>query len=343
MPGKFSKHKHNHNSHGPAKKSNNGKEKPGSADPFQESKQRVNTVNKAYKEVKGTTSGKVIHRRREKRVSQEEGIGKVSRVKSSRFKLYIEYDGSRFSGWQKQPDAKTIQGTLLSAAKEVFGDAPADIQGSGRTDSGVHAICQVAHLDVSTMLAPEIIRMKLNDNLPHDINILEVEKARPDFHARHDALTRSYIYQVSRRRSAFGKNYTWWIKDKLNFSDMNEAASLLAGMHDFVSFSDEDPNEKSTRVLIENIQLEERGALILIRITGSHFLWKMVRRIAGVLVEIGRGKKNRDDLSFYLNNKSAEPAKYTAPPAGLFLEGVYYKGDRQPDKIIQPSFVNHIF
>jgi len=193
------------------------------------------------------------------------------------------------------------------------------------------------------MLAPEIIRMKLNDNLPHDINILEVEKARPDFHARHDALTRSYIYQVSRRRSAFGKNYTWWIKDKLNFSDMNEAASLLAGMHDFVSFSDEDPNEKSTRVLIENIQLEERGVLILIRITGSHFLWKMVRRIAGVLVEIGRGKKNRDDLSFYLNNKSAEPAKYTAPPAGLFLEGVYYKGDRQPDKIIQPSFVNHIF
>jgi tRNA pseudouridine38-40 synthase len=260
--------------------------------------------------------------------------------KFSRFKLYIEYDGSRFSGWQKQPDAKTIQGTLLAAARDVFAETPVDIQGSGRTDSGVHALCQVAHLDVNTMLAPEIIRMKLNDNLPHDIHILEVEKAHPNFHARHDAIARSYVYQVSRRRSAFGKNFSWWIKDKLNFKDMNEASALLKGMHNFESFSDEDPNEKSTRVLIENIQLEEKGALILIRITGSHFLWKMVRRIAGILVEIGRGNKNRDDLLFYLENKSSEPARYTAPPAGLFLEGVYYKGDVQPEKITIPGFVN---
>ncbi len=259
----------------------------------------------------------------------------------ARFKLYIEYDGTRYSGWQKQQDARTIQGTLLKAAAEIFKQEKIDIQGSGRTDSGVHAICQVAHLDVKTMLAPEIIRMKMNDQLPHDINILEVEKAHPKFHARHDAISRSYIYQISRRRSAFGKNYLWWIKDKLDFNAMNEAAKVLIGMHDFKSFTDDNPSEKSTKVKIGDIKLEETGDLILIRIKGSHFLWKMVRRIVGVLVEIGRGKKSKEDLLFYLRNKSDEPAKYTAPPAGLFLEAVQYKSETHIESPI-PSFINKI-
>jgi tRNA pseudouridine38-40 synthase len=124
----------------------------------------------------------------------------------SRFKLYIEYDGTRYSGWQKQQNSKTIQGTIIKAAEEIFGGSKLDIQGSGRTDSGVHALCQVAHLEVKTMLAPEIMKFKFNDKLPHDINILEIEKAGLNFHARHDAVSRSYIYQISRRRTAFGKN-----------------------------------------------------------------------------------------------------------------------------------------
>lgn len=260
----------------------------------------------------------------------------------ARFKLYIEYEGTRYSGWQKQKDARTIQGTLLKAAKEIFNEDKIDIQGSGRTDSGVHAICQVAHLDVKTMLAPEIIRMKMNDQLPHDINIIEVEKAHPKFHARHDAISRSYIYQVSRRRSAFGKNYLWWIKDKLDFDAMNQASKLLLGMHDFSSFSDDDPTEKSTKVKIEDIKLEEAGDLILIRIRGSHFLWKMVRRIVGVLVEIGRGKKSKEDLLFYLKNKSDEPTRFTAPPAGLFLESVQYKNEVLQETSI-PSFANKLY
>ncbi|MFO7446921.1 MAG: tRNA pseudouridine(38-40) synthase TruA [Ignavibacteriaceae bacterium] len=263
-----------------------------------------------------------------------------------RFKIYLEYDGTRYSGWQKQTgqaDTRTIQGTLIKTANEIFGTTGLDLQGSGRTDSGVHAICQAAHLDVKTMLAPEIIRMKFNDLLPHDINILEVEKTYPNFHARHDAVNRSYIYQISRRRSAFGKNHLWWIKDKLDFNAMKEASGFLIGMHDFASFADKDPGEKSTKVMLKNIQMKEEGALILIRITGSHFLWKMVRRITGVLVEIGRHKKNKDDLLYYLKNKINEPAKYTAPPAGLFLEAVYYKGDLQPDDFYPPSFLTNNF
>ncbi len=248
----------------------------------------------------------------------------------SRFKMFIEYEGTRYSGWQKQPgqtSTKTIQGALLKAAEEIFKKEKVDIQGAGRTDSGVHALCQVAHLDVRTMLAPEIIKLKLNDLLPHDINILEIEKTYPNFHARHDAVKRSYLYQVSTRRTAFGKNYVWWIKDKLDFKAMEKGAKLFTGMNDFSSFSDQDIYEKSTKVLIEKIQLKKEGDIILIRIVGSHFLWKMVRRMVGVLVEIGRGKLTEADLKIFLITKSKEPAKYTAPPSGLFLEQVIYKGD----------------
>jgi len=245
----------------------------------------------------------------------------------SRFKLYIEYEGTRYSGWQKQENAKTIQGSLIKAAIDVFDEDFKDLQGSGRTDSGVHAICQVAHLDVKTMLAPEIIRMKLNDLLPHDINILEVEKTNREFHARHDAKARSYIYQISRRRTAFGKNFVWWIKDDLDFKKMEIASKLFLGMNNFASFSDDEPEEKSTKVLIDDIQLKEDGDLILIRNTGSHFIWKMVRRIVGILAEVGRDRKSEKDILFYLNNKTNEPARFTAPPSGLFLEKVTYEGE----------------
>ena len=250
----------------------------------------------------------------------------------SRFKLFIEYEGTRYSGWQKQENAKTIQGTIVKAANEIFGNDFVDLQGSGRTDSGVHALCQVAHLDAKTVLAPEIIRMKLNDLLPHDINILEVEKTSTNFHARQDAKTRSYLYQISKRRTSFGKNYVWWIKDKLDFKKMESASKLFAGMHDFSSFSDDDPEEKSTKVMIDEVQIKEDGDLILIRIVGSHFIWKMVRRIVGVLVEVGRGKKTENDIIGYLKHKSAEVAKFTAPPSGLYLEQVLYDGEELSDE-----------
>ena len=247
-----------------------------------------------------------------------------------RFKLFIEYEGTRFSGWQKQENAKTVQGSIIKAVREIFNDDFLDLQGAGRTDSGVHALCQVAHLDVKTVLAPEIIRMKLNDLLPYDINILEIEKTSKEFHARHSAKSRSYIYQISRRRTAFGKNFVWWIKDKLDFKKMESASKYFIGMNNFASFSDDDPEDKSTKVLIDDIQLKEDGDLILIRIIGSHFIWKMVRRIVGILVEAGRGRKSEKDILFYLNNKSSEPAKFTAPPSGLFLEKVVYDNETIP-------------
>lgn len=246
----------------------------------------------------------------------------------SLFKLYIEYDGTRYSGWQMQKQSKTVQGKLLEIASQIFKGEKIDIQGSGRTDAGVHAICQIAHLDVKTMLAPEIIRMKFNDELPHDICVMEVEKANPKFHARHDAKSRSYIYQISKRRTAFGKPFVWWIKDKLDVEKMNKASKIFIGMNNYVSFAEKDELEKSTKVLIEDVQLKEEGDLILIRIIGSHFLWKMVRRMVGVLVEVGRGKLAEKDIKYFLEHESPTPAKYTAPPSGLFLESVTYENEK---------------
>jgi tRNA pseudouridine38-40 synthase len=247
----------------------------------------------------------------------------------ARFKLFIEYEGTRFSGWQVQKNARTVQGELLGAMKSVFGTSDFELYGSGRTDGGVHALGQVAHLDVRTVLAPPVIRMKTNDLLPADINIIEVEKAAAAFHARHDAVARSYLYQISRRRTAFGKRYVWWVKDKLDGEKMWQALQCFTGINDFQSFTADDPEEKSTTVQIDSVDIKEAGDLILIRIVGSHFIWKMVRQIVGSVVEVGRGKLAMNDLKSFLHNASDEPAKYTAPPSGLFLERVYYRGDHR--------------
>jgi tRNA pseudouridine38-40 synthase len=242
-----------------------------------------------------------------------------------RFKLTIEYDGTRYSGWQMQKGGKTIQGELLDACKDLFKKEELDLFGAGRTDSGVHAIGQVAHLGVETDLVPLKIKYGINDRLPPDICILNLEEANPKFHARHDASARSYIYQVCRRRSAFGKKYIWWIKDQLDFNLMNEVAKNFIGMKDYRYFTDEDAEQSSTKVEIIHSQVHEFGDLLVFHVVGSHFLWKQVRRMTGVLVEAGRGKLSPAQVASFFKIKSDIPARLTAPPSGLFLERVYYR------------------
>lgn len=248
----------------------------------------------------------------------------------ARFKLFIEYEGTRYHGWQVQKNARTVQGEMLDAAEHVFKTNGIEFYGAGRTDAGVHALEQVAHLDVETVLGPEIIRMKLNDKLPSDINILEVEKAAKTFHARHDAVGRSYIYQIARRRTAIGKRFVWWIKEDLKIDDMKEAATLFSGSNDFASFTEDDPEEKSTKVILHEIEIREAGDLIILRFTGSHFLWKLVRRLVGTIAAVGRGKASLDDVRGWLKRPSPDPARLTAPPSGLFLEKVSYSTKERP-------------
>lgn len=243
-----------------------------------------------------------------------------------RFKLTLEYDGSRYSGWQLQKDERSIQGELIQVATKVFDNQPVEIYGAGRTDAGVHARGQVAHLEVgNTRLSPDQVRMAMNDALGHAINILQVEKVNPKFHARFDARSRSYTYQISKRRDAFGKKYVWWVRDPLNLSAMRNAAARLEGFHDFRSFGmTEKDVQKSTKVDLYRVEIREEGDRIIIHITGSHFLWKMVRRMVGVLVEVGRGNMAAQDIDLFLKTDSREPARFTAPPSGLFLEHVEY-------------------
>jgi tRNA pseudouridine38-40 synthase len=265
-----------------------------------------------------------------------------------RFKLTIEYAGTRYSGWQIQKNAKTIAGEIDRATRTVTGRKDFELYGSGRTDAGVHALGQIAHLDVATTLPPETLRQRLNDELPADINILAAVQVPHRFHARHDAVARRYLYQIARRRTAFGKNYVWWVKEPIDAAAMRDAARAFVGMRDFRSFAVADARDEpgeapaSTLVLVDRLDIVEAGELVLVSIQGSHFLWKMVRRIVGVLVEIGRGGLPPDAIATFLaqdsafaqpnvselrRDKSSAPARLTAPPSGLFLEKVFYKDD----------------
>jgi tRNA pseudouridine38-40 synthase len=254
----------------------------------------------------------------------------------ARFKLTLEYAGTRYSGWQRQTNARTVQGELERAVADATGQRDFECQGSGRTDAGVHALGQVAHLEVHASLPPETLRRRINDLLPPDIHVLTLARAHHRFHARHAAVARSYLYQVSRRRTAFAKPFVWWVKEALDVTAMAEAAGRFAGMHDFRSFSDSDPAEKSTEVLVEAVSVKQDGDLMLIRVVGSHFLWKMVRRMVGVIVEIGRGRMPVSDVETLLAHPSATPAALTAPASGLFLERVFYEDDPR-DLPLEPA------
>jgi tRNA pseudouridine38-40 synthase len=246
------------------------------------------------------------------------------------FKVLLEYDGTRYSGWQDQKNARTVMGELRKAAKEVF-RTDVDMQGAGRTDAGVHALGQVMHMKVSTAVRhkPDVIRQRMNELLPADIVILDIEQAPRNFHARHDARTRAYIYQVSGRKQAFMKKYVWWIKDPLDIDAMRRAATLLIGRHDFVCFRAHDPSRphEPTIVVVDSAAIEVEEDVVTFRFEASHYLWRMVRRIVGVLVKVGRGEVSQDEFQQLLEGKCddrLDVAAWTAPASGLFLESVRY-------------------
>ena len=246
------------------------------------------------------------------------------------FRILLEYDGTRYSGWQDQKNARTVMGELKQAAREIFGEN-VDMQGAGRTDAGVHALGQVMHLRVASPVrhSPDAIKRRLNDLIPADIVILDVERAERNFHARHDARSRVYIYQISRRKQAFMKRYVWWIKDELDVKAMERAAAALVGRHDFECFRAADPSKpgESTIVEVGKVEIEIEEDIILFRIEASHFLWRMVRRIVGVLVKVGTGEVSQPDFKKLLEGRcdsNLDVAAWTAPAAGLFLERVRY-------------------
>jgi tRNA pseudouridine38-40 synthase len=243
-----------------------------------------------------------------------------------RYRISLEYDGTRYAGWQVQQNAKSVQGALITAARAAFEDV-GQVMGSGRTDSGVHALEQVAHIDLPRGLSTRNVIHGLNDVLPADINVRSAAAVDRRFHARHDAKGRSYLYQIATRRTAFAKPYVWWIRDELDVGAMRRAALAAIGMHDYQAFADLDPEEGSTKVLVESVDIAVAGELILVRMRASHFLRKMVRRVVGTLVEIGRGAQPATLFGDALEAGDDVQIRYTAPPSGLFLEQVIYAGE----------------
>jgi tRNA pseudouridine38-40 synthase len=246
------------------------------------------------------------------------------------WKLTLEYDGTRYSGWQEQKNARTVMGELRKAAEDYFG-GDVDLYGSGRTDAGVHALAQVAHLRTASRASrqPRDVMRGLNDRLPVDVVVFAAEQVSARFHARHDARTRTYRYQISTRKTAFSKKYVWWIKDELDVPAMARAAKMLEGRHDFVCFRAPDASrpDESTIVVVDQAEVEVQDHLILFRIEASHFLWRMVRRVVGVLVKLGAGQIKLDEFEQLLSGRCdprLDVAAWTAPSSGLFLEEVRY-------------------
>ncbi len=241
------------------------------------------------------------------------------------YKLSVAYDGTKYKGWQRLPNEQnTIQGILEEAISSLLGYA-ITINGSGRTDAGVHASEQVANVKVSGKLDTLVFQKELNQLLPPDIVVKEMELVKNSFHGRYSATGKCYIYTIDTREKpcVFTKLYTYHFPQELDYSAMQKAIDFLVGTHDFSAFCDK-KEEKSCVRTINSIELTQNGHILTIEYCGDGFLNHMVRILTGTLLEIGMGKKEATDVSTILASKQRSQAGFTAPARGLRLEKVYY-------------------
>ena len=253
------------------------------------------------------------------------------------YRLIIEYDGTKLSGWQVQARYRTVQGDLLKALRELLGDESVDLQGSGRTDAGVHALHQVASLRCRDAADTRFVLRKLDELLPPDIAVLSIEPAPDSFHARHDAISRSYRYQLTQRRSAFGKRFSWWVPGRLDTRAMASAAARFVGRIDFHAFCKHPEAASSTLVVVEECAVVALTPFVLVRVRGSHFLWGQVRRMVGALVHVGRTASPPEQVDAWL--RGDQPLPPAAPAAGLFLEDVRYPGETRKPPPLFPTAI----
>ena len=244
-----------------------------------------------------------------------------------RYKLTIEYDGAPFMGWQWQDHGPSIQGALQTAGAKINGGNPVEVYGAGRTDSGVHALGQVAHIDLIKPLRQDKVRDALNFHLgEHPISILEAQAVHSDFHARFDARKREYLYRVIDRRPrlALDRGRVWRIPQKLDTDAMQAAAQYLLGEHDFTTFRDTQCQAKSPIKTLSEITVLRADSEIHIYLRARSFLHKQVRSIIGSLAEVGRGVWTKDDIKTALEKRDRCACGPVAPPDGLYLLSVSY-------------------
>jgi len=246
-------------------------------------------------------------------------------------KVTLSYDGADFSGWQVQPDASTVQGTLASAIGRITGEKVLP-QGSGRTDAGVHALAQVMTFVTESSVPTENFVKALNDILPASVRVLEVAEAPPEFHARHSARSKTYRYRIYRESICppFLARYVWHYPYRLAEEEMRRAASLVVGEHDFTSFAAVDPERGRDEAAASNVRTifssswERLEDELVYTVRGSGFLHHMVRNLVGTFILVGKGTLAVDDVTRILAARNRSAAGATAPASGLYLVNVEY-------------------
>jgi len=243
-----------------------------------------------------------------------------------RYRIIIEYDGTGFVGWQRQDNGPSVQARLEDALGAFSGET-AVVHGAGRTDSGVHALGQVAHFDLEREFEPDTVRDALNFHLkPEPISVLDAALAADDFHARFSATARSYLYRITNRRPplTLERNRSWWVPAPLDADAMAEAARVLVGNHDFTTFRAVACQANSPVKTLDALEVRRIGAHIEITARARSFLHRQVRNMAGTLKLAGEGKWTAQDVARALAAKDRSRGGATAPARGLYLTEVTY-------------------
>jgi len=242
------------------------------------------------------------------------------------YKLTIQYDGGRYKGWQRLGDGEnTIQGKMEYVLSEMTG-VRTELIGCSRTDAGVHALSQIANFKTILDLSEAEIKTYLNQYLPNDISVTEVVLVTESFHARYHAKGKTYLYKIwnEEHSNPFMRKYSMYVEKKLTISEMKKASRYFIGEHDFTAFSNAKSKKKSMVREIYSIDIEELDDFIDIRVCGNGFLYNMVRRIIGTLVEVGLGKTNAEDIPGIIISKERYQTGSMADACGLFLEKIEY-------------------
>lgn len=247
--------------------------------------------------------------------------------KQRNIKITLKYDGTKYHGWQKQGNTeKTIQGKLEQLLSRMT-EEEIEVQGSGRTDAGVHAVGQVANFHTYTNMSLDDMKQYMQTYLPKDIGILQIEEENLRFHSRLSAKKKQYEYQIylGKENPVFERFYCWHIDEPIDIEEMKKASRFFIGEHDFKSFCGNPKMKKSTIRTIEDIKIEKQDDFLYLQFTGNGFLMNMVRILTGTLVEVGLGKRNYDEMEEILNARKREVAGVLAPAQGLFLKKVWYE------------------
>ena len=242
------------------------------------------------------------------------------------YRIIVEYDGSRYDGWQKQGNTdQTIQGKIETVLERLCGQS-VEVHGSGRTDAGVHALNQVANFHVDINKKGQEIMEYLNHYLPEDIRVKELDQVSERFHSRLNAQEKTYLYRIEMggKKQVFDRKYIYGLHKSLDVKAMEQAAVLLCGEHDFKSFCSNRKMKKSTVRNLKKIEFEKEDTRLLVRFTGDGFLYNMVRILMGTLIEVGLKERKPEEMSGILKAQDRQMAGYTVPPEGLFLESVNY-------------------